>query len=61
MIKKDEEEEIKNKRNKRKTEMILNYPLKIERWILIIKKYIKLNIILGKEKKRKVLKIFVFF
>lgn len=62
MLEKKEEDIIKSQRNKRSTEMILNYPLKFQRWIIILKKYIKTNVSVGKLGKRKrSIKNFIFF
>ena len=62
MLEKKEEDIIKSQRNRRSTEMILNYPLKFERWIFILKKYIRTNVSIGKLGKRKrSIKNFIFF
>lgn len=60
MLEKDKENKLKKKMKRRHIEMVLNYPLKIQRWIDLLNKYVatkvKFNI-----KKKKSIKNFIFF
>jgi hypothetical protein len=62
MLEKRKEDIIRNSRNRKHAEMVIDYPLKIKRWIILIKHYIDIKITLGKETRRKrSLRNFVFF
>jgi len=63
MLEKNKEDVIRNKKKRKSVEMVLNYPLKIQKWIIILKKYIDIRIILGKKKvrRKRSLRNFIFF
>jgi hypothetical protein len=62
MLERDREDLIRSKRRRKKLEMILDYPKKIKKWIFLIKKFLKLNIIVGdKHKGKRSVKNFIFF
>ena len=60
MLEKKKEDIFRGKKKRRSLEMILNYPLKIKRWIILLKKYIIINVKLSIKKKRSI-KNFIFF
>jgi hypothetical protein len=60
MLEKDEENKLKKKMKRKHIEMVLNYPLKIQRWIDLLNKYIITKVKL-KIKKKKSIKNFIFF
>lgn len=62
MINKKKEDQIRNKKNRKKVEMIMNYQTKIQQWIVFLKKYIEINIKLSrKEDRGRSLRNFYFF
>jgi hypothetical protein len=60
MLEKKKEDILRLKKRRRQQEMIYNYPLKIERLISLLKKFININLSLN-EKKKKSIKGFLFF
>jgi hypothetical protein len=62
MLEKQKEDMIRNSKNRKHVEMVIDYKLKLERWIILIKRYIDIQIILGKKTRRKrSIRNFVFF
>lgn len=62
MLDKEEDEIIKSRKKRRSVEMILNYSLKIKKWIKVLRKYIDINIRSGRKLDRKrSIKNFIFY
>ena len=60
MLEKEEDDKLRYVKRRRSLEMVLNYPRKIERWIMLLKNYVKIKIKLNKNKKRSI-RNFIFF
>jgi len=65
MLEKSKEDKIKIKRSRRRVEMVMNYSLKIRKWMFILKKFINVKVIVGDETNKyrikRSLRNFIFF